>query len=213
MENLQTEQTVMVEPTEVAQGIALQETQPIEAETVTISDKRFKTSDELQKAYSSLEKEFTKRSQRLKVLEREMESKMETPSPVYSQENWQERVEKFVSENPSAKPFKKDIAKVILNGELTSNPNCLELALSKVLINNYRTPNALLEDSEFLDNHVFKNDKIREKIIKDYLCSVNNVRSPKTISGGGQPALAPQNRPKSFDEAGKMAIKLSSRGK
>lgn len=210
MENLQQEQTA----TEIkAEGIESQNTLTENGKDNADSYGRFKTSDELIKAYTSLEKEFTKRSQRLKVLEREIEeNKQSIPNPEYNKENWQERVDKFLAENPIATPFKKDLSKTILDNGLSNNPDCLELALAKVLVSNYRSPASLLEDTDFLDSHIYCNEKICDKIIKDYLCKVSDVRSPKTICGGGQPALTPPTRPKNFGEAGKMAIMLSEKG-
>lgn len=210
MENLQQEQT----STEIiSDGIENQDTtQKLDNES-SDSFGRFKTSDELVKAYSSLEKEFTKRSQRLKALEREIEETNTLASTTeYSKEDWAEKVDNFLNENPVALPFKKDLSKVILEDNLANNPNCLELALNKVLVNNYRTPASLIDDAEFLDKYIYCNESVCDKIIKDYLCKVSSVHSPKTIGGSGQPVLTPPTRPKSFGEAGKMAIMLSEKG-
>lgn len=74
---------------------------------------RFKTPDELLKAYECLEKEFTKRSQKLKALEKELSEK--APSNVaYAQNDWQQKVDDFFESRPEIAPFKKEIAEEIL---------------------------------------------------------------------------------------------------
>ena len=81
---------------------------------------RFKTPDELLKAYECLEKEFTKRSQKLKALEKELSEK--APSNVaYAQNDWQQKVDDFFESRPEIAPFKKEIAEEILKNDLGSN--------------------------------------------------------------------------------------------
>ncbi len=211
MENVEVKNNIVSQAVnEGATQTEIMQTAESETEGSLESLSRFKNSAELIKAYTCLEKEFTKRSQKLKALEREVQANKAQPQPPqYTAEDWQSRVDSFLKDNPHAAPFKKQISKTILDLQLFDKPECLELALAKVLINNYRAPASLLEDGEFLDNHIYNNDKIKNKIIKDYLCAVKDVRSPKTISGGGQPALTPAKKPKSFGEAGKMALELS----
>jgi hypothetical protein len=196
------------------QTVATAEQSPQKEATIPVnprpdSAKRFKSSDELIRAYTNLEKEFTKRSQRLKSLERELEAQKIAPkTEVYEQPDWTEKVETFLKANPSAAPFKRAIAEEITAGNLKDNPACLELALAKVLVDNYKTPASLLEDDEFIDTEVMKSSKIRDRIIKDYLCAVRDVKAPKTVGRGGQPAVTPPLKPKNFDEAGRLAEKL-----
>lgn len=183
-----------------------------EGEAALNSLNRFKSTGELIKAYTNLEKEFTKRSQRLKSLEKEVAER--TPEvKEYMKEDWQERVNKFVENTPAAAPFRAEIAREILDNGLDANPNCLELAASKVLLKNYRAPESLAEDDDFVENHILKNEKIRDRIIKDYLCSVAGTRSVKTIGAGGQPAISPAPRPKTIGEAGKMTLQTFIKGK
>jgi hypothetical protein len=201
----------MNEQIEIAETAPTQATETEQVNTVddgkseiTTSAKRFKTEEELQKAYNSLEKEFTKRSQRLKTLEKEFDANKQAAEPVYTAENWGQKVDSFMSAHPEAMPFKGEIAKLIIDGDLKNNPNCLELALSKVLVKNYKAPSQLISDSEFLEGYVFANEGIKNRIINDYLKRVADVRSPKIIGGGGQSMVTPPSKPKSFSEAGQM---------
>lgn len=175
---------------------------------------RFNSASELIKAYTSLEREFTKRSQRLKTLEKQFEVK-ENVSPVkeYAKEDWQERVGKFMADNPKAAPFKGEIAEEIISGNLAENPNCLELALSKVLLKNYKSPETLSQDDEFIDSHIASNQKIKDKIIRDYLNGIGGGRSVRTMGTGGQLTSSPSDRPKTIGEAGKLVMQMAGRGK
>lgn len=126
---------------------------------------RFKTPDELLKAYECLEKEFTKRSQKLKALEKELSEK--APSNVaYAQNDWQQKVDDFFESRPEIAPFKKEIAEEILKNDLGSNENCLEIAGARVVLNNYKSPKDYLFDEDFVVENVLSNEKIRDRIIK-----------------------------------------------
>ncbi|MBR2334184.1 MAG: hypothetical protein IKA59_02455, partial [Clostridia bacterium] len=82
---------------------------------------KFKSVEELEKAYNSLQKEFTKRCQKLAQLEREMSaSKVETP------EQWKTKVDKFFVETPDAKRFAREIAEEISkDNRLRTRSDCL----------------------------------------------------------------------------------------
>ena len=63
---------------------------------------KFKNPEELLRAYGLLEKEFTKKSQRLKELENAI------ATPFKTEEDWKVAVDKFFERTPSAKPFAKE---------------------------------------------------------------------------------------------------------
>lgn len=173
---------------------------------------RFKTPDELLKAYECLEKEFTKRSQKLKALEKELSEK--APSNVaYAQNDWQQKVDDFFESRPEIAPFKKEIAEEILKNDLGSNENCLEIAGARVILNNYKSPKDYLLDDDFVAENVLSNEKIRDRIIKKYLSDLDGVKTVRTINGEGQASLAKQIRPKTVGEAGKMVMAMAGKGK
>ena len=90
---------------------------------------KFKNPEELLKAYGELEKEFTRRSQKLKELESAREEAFK------SEEDWRAAVDKFFEETPSAKAFSKDIAnEIIAHPELKKDKNCLSVALTRTLV-------------------------------------------------------------------------------
>ena len=162
--------------------------------------KKFKSVEELEKAYESLEKEFTRRSQRLAKLEKEMkQDKVETDA------EWKAKVDKFFSENPSAKPFAKQMSdEIIRDNTLRGRSDCLEIALTRVLLEAYRAPKDLATDEDFLKEHILGSDFVKKAVIEGYMKDLREGKPPVLISARGQNTVAPRSKPKTIEEAGKM---------
>ncbi len=164
---------------------------------------KFRNPQELLRAYGELEKEFTRRSQRLKELENGMSRKQPK-----SDEEWKSEVDKFFSEIPTARAFAKDIANQLLaNPQLRQEDNCLKSALLNVLADKFRTPEQLMEDGQFLNDYVLRSDKVRDAVISRYLSDVRTGLPPHTMSNGGLQCVAPGVKPKTIEEAGFMFLK------
>lgn len=162
--------------------------------------KKFKSVEELERAYESLEKEFTRRSQRLAKLEKEMkQDKIETDA------EWKAKVDKFFSENPSAKPFAKQMSdQIIRDNTLRMRSDCLEIALTRVLLEAYRAPKDLATDEDFLKEHILGSDFVKKAVIEGYMKDLREGKPPVLISARGQNTVAPRSKPKTIEEAGKM---------
>ena len=162
--------------------------------------KKFKSVEELEKAYESLEKEFTRRSQRLAKLEKEMkQDKVETDA------EWKAKVDKFFTENPSAKPFAKQMSdQIIRDSTLRGRSDCLETALTRVLLEAYRAPKDLATDEDFLKEHILGSDFVKKAVIEGYMKDLREGKPPVLISARGQNTIAPRSKPKTIEEAGKM---------
>lgn len=162
--------------------------------------KKFKSIEELERAYESLEKEFTRRSQRLAKLEKEMkQDKVETDA------EWKAKVDKFFSENPSAKPFAKQMSdQIIRDNTLRMRSDCLETALTRVLLEAYRAPKDLATDEDFLKEHILGSDFVKKAVIEGYMKDLREGKPPVLISARGQNTVAPRSKPKTIEEAGKM---------
>jgi len=162
---------------------------------------KFKNPQELLLAYVELEKEFTRRSQRLKELESGKRS-------LKDEGDFKLAVDKFFNEIPAAKAFAKDIANELLNNpELREDENCLNVALLKVLTDKFRTPEQLMSDGQFLNDYVFSSEEVRNAIIESYLDGVRKGVPPYTLRGGGMQCVAPKVKPKTIEEAGFMFFK------
>ncbi len=163
---------------------------------------KFKDAESLLVAYNNLQAEFTKKCQKLSELEN---SKNKV---VYDDENWNKRVASFLDENPEAKKFSKEISEYILsNPELKNNEKVLELAWSKIAMQNYKEPKNLIDDKDFLNNYIFNNENIKKQILENYLKNVKS--SPMVISGsdGVMPSSKEVYRPSNLKDAKKIVEK------
>ena len=163
---------------------------------------KFKNPEELLKAYGELEKEFTRRSQKLKELENASEEAFK------SEEDWRAAVDKFFEETPSAKAFSKDIAnEIISHPELKRDRNCLSIALTRTLVSKFRTPEQLLADGQFLNDYVLKSQAVKDAVIAQYLRDVRDGKPPLVLGGGGKQFATSAKSPKTIEEAGFMFLK------
>ena len=165
---------------------------------------KFKNPEELLKAYQELEKEFTKKSQKLSKLE----ALADGESQVFDDESFKVAADKFFENTPSAKPFAKDIAlKIIEKPELKKDKNCLSVALMQVLIDKFRTPEQLMQDGQFLNDYVLQSSKVKDAIISTYLKDIREGQPPKTLSADGLQCVAPSRKIRSIEEAGRLFLK------
>lgn len=172
------------------------------------STKKFKSVEALSKAYENLEKEFTKKCQKLNELISENNTQV---LPQYKKEDWLVKVSNFIAENKHAKDYTKQIADILLQDEtLAKKEDALSIAYSKVLNENFKTKEELAEDEDFLNQFVYKNEKIKNKIIEDYLLDVNKNQSVPLISmvRGTSSVSSPKFMPKSLKEAGRFAEQI-----
>lgn len=192
--------------------IKTQTNQTAQDDTVESADKqdkkqsfgKFKNPEELLKAYQELEKEFTKKSQKLSKLE----ALADGESQVFDDESFKVAADKFFENTPSAKPFAKDIAlKIIEKPELKKDKNCLSVALMQVLIDKFRTPEQLMQDGQFLNDYVLSSSKVKDAIIGAYLKDIRDGQPPATLSGDGLQCVAPSKKIRSIEEAGRMFLK------
>ena len=182
---------------------------------------KFKNPQELLRAYGELEREFTRRSQRLKELEKDLQSKdgqqNGSPSdggqsnggqPIMSDEEWKGAVDKFFKEIPAAKAFAKDIANMLItNPNMREGRDCLNSALVAVLAEKFRTPEQLMNDGQFLNDYVLCSEKVKNAVISQYLDDVRKGMPPHTIRNGGLQCVAPKVKPRTVEEAGIMFLK------
>ena len=172
--------------------------QPILNEGSNVNFGKFKDAESLVKAYSNLEAEFTKKSQRLAQLEVEknnFEAEQERLA------NIEKRVDEFVMKFDQIKPFSS-----ALKETLKSQENCnLEEEAIRLLSNNYKTAEFYAEDDEFLNNYIFTNKQVKDRILKDYLSNITQNSPIKVDKSGSSITLTPPKQPTTIAEAGKLA--------
>lgn len=173
---------------------------------------KFKNANSLLKAYEDLEKEFTRKSQKLSELEKSIQTdNVEKSTPSYAKEDWQEKTKEFLEKNSEAKNFAEEISKVLFEDkDLACLPNSLELAYAKVLASKYKSNEELINSSEFLENYVYNNENIKNNIIKTYLKEVYNNQTPPIVlnSKGSSVGFVAPSKPKNLKEARLAVEKL-----
>lgn len=190
-ENNKIEQVAVQAPSD---GNKTQSEQPLSPDithdnqdTVT-SFGKFKSAESLFEGYQQLEKEFTKKCQVLKKLENRAE-------------NNQQILEKMLQINPDLGCFADELKNV-------SGVEEFAIKLAESLTGKINEPCNMINDEEFLNNYVYSNEKIINKIVADYLDSLVSIQVPQTIAKGGNSYVSPTYRPRTLDEAGKMAKKF-----
>ena len=187
------------------QGTAVQLGEGSLNEQKTGSISKFKDTDELLRAYQSLEKEFTKKCQQLSEITKERQQDV---IPAYQNQNWQERVDEFVSHNPSAKKYSQQISEMIINDKtIASSNNPLETAWAKI-VDELKTPEQLLGDEKFVDDYILNNKEIQAKIIDNFLKKPNISPSLIGKQSGASTILAPLVKPKNLEEANEIVRSL-----
>ncbi|MBQ8615148.1 MAG: hypothetical protein IJ415_01105, partial [Clostridia bacterium] len=69
----------------------------------------------------------------------------------------------------------------------------------------YKTAEDYSRDDEFLNNYIFSNQEIKDKIVKDYLSKITQNSPIKLENGSGAISLSPPAMPKTIKEAGRLA--------
>jgi len=177
---------------------------------------KFKDATSLLNAYNNLEKEFTKKSQKLSELTKqnlENEQPISTPDCLlaFQETNWQTKVSQFFKDNPEAKNYAKDISTILIaDKNLFKNENCLNYAYALAELKNKVKPADLLKDPNFV-NDILNNETIKNKIISEYLNSVSSSKhNIRFISGESKNILInnTQDKPKTIKEASNVLKKL-----
>lgn len=172
--------------------------QPIEKNVGSKEYGKFKDAESLLKAYNSLEAEFTKKSQKLAMLESE---NVKTQNEITKKAEKEREVDEFVNKFDIAKPFSSALKESLASSE---DVDLKEEAL-RLIGKNYKSAEQFSQDEEFLNNYVFSNQKIKDKIVKDYLSKITQNSPIKVENGGSSITLSPPKVPTTIKEAGKLA--------
>lgn len=192
---------------------------------------KFKDSASLLEAYNNLEREFTKKSQKLAELLKNSGknnnensaqsvinlvennfSNQQAQTEKYKQDGWTTYANDFILKNPDAKQFAGEMFEIIKNDKtIASSPNCLEYAFAIAKQKHQVSTENLLNDQTFIDKHVLNNERIKETIINDYLKSLAQGNTvPRFISGTTQniAVTTPETKPKTIKDASNILRKL-----
>lgn len=164
---------------------------------------KFKDAQTLLDAYNSLQAEFTRKSQKLAEIQKQMEE-----NAVFSKSDSLDEILKDIT---NLEKYKKEVTEILDNDcELSNLPNKNLIAFKIIKEAERKTANTL-NNQQFIDDYINSNIEIKNKIITEYLSSLNETQSPpKVISGNSSniyfsPSL---NMPKTLKDAGDILTKM-----
>lgn len=172
---------------------------------------KFKDAESLLSAYNNLQAEFTRKCQSLSQLQKSKLDNEPECTPIYLDEDWNEKVYAFLENNKEAKPYAKEISQLILNDEnIAKSKDALSLAWSKIAIKNYKSPMESIEDDDFISNVVLKSEKVKKAFIQHLTNQIKQNENPNLINSftGGSYGFQKIKTPTSLTEAKELAKKF-----
>ena len=155
---------------------------------------KFKDAQVLLGAYNELQSEFTRKCQKLSEVQKQLEEnnmaasvdkcgqKLETNEFV-----WSDKLDSFLQNHKNANGMVEDITNEIINDDnLKNSDDALEKAYVRVMEKNYIPKENLAKDEEFLNKYIYSNSEIKDKIIKEYVSSLQDIKSPIQVTSLGQ---------------------------
>ena len=168
---------------------------------------KFKDAEALMFAYNNLQSDYTKKCQALSSLQKQVAENESKLSPEQKFAQTKLEAQKFFEADPIASEHIEEITKIAMqfDGQISSD-NMFESAWSEYAKKNFVSKKTLANDPSFLQEYIFNNKQIKEKIVKEYFNSLNFASSPTLISAqkGANMVLAPQSKPKTIKDATKL---------
>lgn len=169
---------------------------------------KFKSVEALKNAYDALQKEFTKKCQKLSQLTKAEDNSEDKASSVQ------------VDETSLAQPSAAEVglpADGILNektsdfssGEVLPSGECEDAdnPENKQHVSR-KTDESLFLDDDFVEKYILNNAKLLDMVLEKYLRRITIPAAPQLIGATGAMGLAPFVKPGSVKEAGEMAERL-----
>jgi hypothetical protein len=167
---------------------------------------KFSSAESLFEAYRQLEARFTKKCQRLSELEQYITADNAAHAPAVepkenSDENPQPLDTRAAAPNAVCDITQAVPDTVVILQDAFAAGNADAAAANAVAAENFGD---LANDEEFLNDYIYNNKIIKNKIISTFVKELSSVRTPKTISGGGNNIITPVHKPKTLGEAKQM---------
>ena len=165
---------------------------------------KFKDVNALLEAYNNLEKEFTKKCQRLSALEKDKVKEDET-----LKKQVDEKLSLFLSSNGEASAYKEELlAKVNENDSLKRMDDPFGYVWAEMVFDKIK--NQKLTD-ESVKNYILGNENIKNAVIENYINQLAENKSPVIISSkGNRVATVDTQNPSNLNDAKKYLIDLLS---
>ncbi len=161
---------------------------------------KFKSVDDLVKAYNNLQAEFTRKSQKLAELE------SSTTTAVDNKE-FDGALQNFLSKNREAVAFADELKSKVMESK-GQNENDFEKAWTEIL---YDKLSSSANSNEF-KNLILKDDELQDLVIKNYMKQLQGQKIPIVMSSnsGERVTKSATPKPDTFEEAKKIVMNLLS---
>lgn len=153
---------------------------------------KFKNSEALLDAYNVLQSEFTRKCQKLSETEKKLQEVSSLETGNKENENlknefaWQNKISEFLQSHKNANGLAEEITTELMrDAELRESDDGLEKAYNRVIINKYIPQEELAMNDEFLEKFIYSNEKVKDKIIKEYVASLQVPKSPLNLNRVG----------------------------
>lgn len=153
---------------------------------------KFKDAQVLLSAYNELQSEFTRKCQKLSEVQKQLEGqnqiqKVDNEKKGSNEFAWDNKLDSFLQAHKNASGMVEDITNEMINNEnLKDNDDALEKAYLSVLEKNFVPHENLAKNEEFLNKYIYSNNEIKNKIISDYVSSLQEIKSPIQVASVGQ---------------------------
>lgn len=177
--------------------------------------KKFKSTESLLKAYENLQAEFTRKSQKLSEVSKELNALKDNASvvkaPFNETQDYDKIVDTFFESNPSAKKYASEISEHLLEDNKKEKPfEPIEVAYTKMLADKFLNLEDTLQKDNSLLERILQNKTVQEFVIKNYLQSLKEQKITPVISthNGSGFSLTPKQKPLNLEEAKLLAEAL-----
>lgn len=163
---------------------------------------KFKSASALLDAYKALEAEFTRKSQRLSELEKNLEQA--TPD----EQNIDSELASFLSTHSDAAPYAQKLKDLSLQGGGKIN---FEQLWAKCLIDELGSEQSKLENP-IIKQYVINDEELKKYVIENYMKNLNAKKPPLLISGESGEKVTGQKpvTPTSLKDAKKLVEQMFS---
>ena len=165
---------------------------------------KFKDANALLEAYNNLEKEFTKKCQRLSELEKDKIKEEEKLN-----KKVEEKLTLFLSSNGEATNYKDELVeKVKSDDSLKKMDDPFSYVWAEMVFDKIKNQKT---SDEAVKNYILGNENLKNAVIESYINQLSENKSPIIISSNGNrvATVATQN-PANLDDAKKYLIDLLS---
>lgn len=164
---------------------------------------RFKDAKSLLEAYNHLQAEFTRKSQKLADIQKNLNE-----NALYSNND---SLENILNDSTDSDKYKKEIEEILSNNDdISCLPNKNQVAF-KIAKETEKRVAETLNNQDYMDKYIESNNELKDRIITNYLSALNDVQhAPKVISGNASniyfsPSIS---TPKTLKEAGDIFSKM-----